>query len=112
MSETWPYGQEWWCHDPLEKNLLNLYALLRKQGKLLRHCKRQCAEPCGEMIQQTCAVTNSSEFRKMYSRTRLSNRRELEKIWVNKTAESSDSVENAPPRIWPFPLPLCQQGFL
>ena len=31
---------------------------------------------------------------KVYSRTRLSNKRKLEKIWVNKTAESSDSVEN------------------
>ena len=20
LSETWPYGHEWWGHDPLEKN--------------------------------------------------------------------------------------------
>ena len=31
---------------PWKKNLLNLYVLLRKQVRLLRHSKRQYAESC------------------------------------------------------------------
>ena len=38
---------------PCKKNPLNLYALLRKQGRLLGHCKRQCAESCAKK-EPTC----------------------------------------------------------
>ena len=79
MIETWPKDISAGDKSPCKKNLLNFCALLCRQGRLLGHCKRQCAESCGKGNQQAYAVTNSTEFKKeLISRTRLSNRRELE----------------------------------
>ena len=58
-----------------------MYDLLSKQGGLLVLCIKQCAESRekNKQNQQAYAVTNSSEFKEV--------------TW-NKTAESSDSVDN------------------
>ena len=63
---------------PWKKNLLNLYALFRRQRRLLRRCKRRCAESCGYMIRQACAVTYSSQFKK---RSVLTDTPEKQRSW-------------------------------
>ena len=45
---------------PCEKKQLNLCALLCRQGRLLEHCKRQCAESCGKGNQQDQEVSGKS----------------------------------------------------
>ena len=53
-----------------KKNLLNLYALLCRQGRLLLLCMRQCAESCVE--KKPTGVTNSSEFKEVTTLTHVS----------------------------------------
>ena len=78
---------------PRKKNLLNLYALLGKQRRLLVHCIRQCAESCVEKKPTNACCDKFVRFQRC---NHADTREYLDKAvqnW-NKTGESSDSVDN------------------
>ena len=55
-----------------KKNLISLYALLNKQGRLVVLCFETVYRvPCGEKNQQAHAVTNSNEFAKVTTSTHV-----------------------------------------
>ena len=78
---------------PCKKNVLNLYALLGKQRRLLVHCIRQCAESCVEKKPTNACC---DKFVRIQRCNHADTREYLDKAvqnW-NKTGESSDSVDN------------------